>query len=213
MNVQINPQWNANDVMLALVTIAQRIGTDAKLFMYDTGMEYKQQVTIGLSEDMHCGVYHTNKNMDVYIQYPNGAAVIYLESAPGQMTIEGSTTFCATVSHILSAFDPGTASRQPVAFFHCPRLKEMPVGSLLRMLYREAGRMRASMWLSDEAHNAKLVRITSSWMLDVYEKPVDVEFRFPDRGSIVLHLPNCGVYANQQAFSEAGKLLENIEHR
>ena len=122
MTVQINPQWKANDVLLALTTIAQRIGTDAKLYLYDTAMEYQTQVSIGLSEGMYCSVYHANKNMDIYVQYPNGAAVIYLQSAPGQLTIEGSATFCATVSHIISTFDPGMTGRQPAAFFHCPAL-------------------------------------------------------------------------------------------
>lgn len=213
MTLQINPQWDGTDVLLTLTAVAQRIGTDAQLFLYDTAMEYRQQVTIGLSEKMYSSVYHVNENTDVYIQYPNGAAIIYLESVPGQLTLRGGDAFCAAAAKIISGFDPGLTAREPVAFFHCPALGKMSVNALLRLLFKEAGRLRASMWLSDADHNAKMLRITATWMLDVYEKPIDMELRLPDGGCIVFHMPNCGVYANQKGFSEAGKLLENIEHR
>ena len=215
MKHQIDKDWNMFEVLYLMERLAREFSVNASLTLYDDEYGTQERVSLGLSAGMYAAAYHIVREMDIQVTYPDGRSITYSHWDPGFIETQGGDAFDRAVSVRIQTYtvpDEWRMGRPALSFARTRQLQSLPVPEILRLFYRAALDCGASMSLTDEHLNGKLVQITASWMLNVYEQPIDIILRFKEGGWFMLHMANCTGYASSDRFFEAQKLLKYITH-
>ena len=212
MKLHLNEHWDTFDVFCLLESVARDVSMDAVMTVYEENDDITEHVSLGLDAELYAAAYQITSCTDISVSYPDGKSVFYTHWLPGELTLEGSEGFVRAVEARIASFVPKMMiGNRPYTFAQTDKLLALSVNDRLRRFHRAASSTGSSMYLADRHRNGKLVRITASWMLDVYENPIDVLIRFPNDGWFVFHNASGVSYASSNCFSEAQALLNIVQ--
>lgn len=212
MKHQLNVQWDVFDVFCLMESLARESSRDAKLNVYDEGLGEWENVSLGLDVDMYAAAYSIASETDISVTFQDGSRIYYTHWRPDELQSQGNESFENAVELQIRSYTPAETLGMPaLSFAQARRLLSLSVAERLRRFYRAAASAGAAMYLTDSQRNGKLIRITATWMLDVYEDPIDVVIRFKNDGWFIFHNDSGISYARGDRFSEAQGLLNILQ--
>lgn len=208
MKHQLNEKWDTFDVFCLMESLARDVSLDGEMSLYDEEFDTWQDVSLGLEPGMYAVTCAVTSDSSFAVVYPDGKSIQYLRRYPGVLESKGNQAFENAVEARIHAYVPAALGKKPIMFAETRALRSLPADERMRRFYRAAASAGASMHLTDGDRHGKLVRITATWMLDVYEKPIDIVIRFKNGGWFLYHNETGIGYASNERFTEAKGLLK-----
>ena len=208
---QLNDQWDCFEIFRLMETLAREISLDGEMSLYDEEFDRWQEVSLGLDNAMYAAAYRVNSDSSFGVVYPDGKRIAYSCWKPTELVTSGNQAFENAVETRIRAYEPERSGEKPMMFAETKALSALKVDELLRRFFRAAASCGASMHLTDSHRNGKLIRITASWMLDVYEKPIDIVIRFKNGGWFLYHRETGIGYASSERSTEVKGLLKILQ--
>lgn len=211
MKLELDHALDSFDIFLLLEAIARETPDPGCLTIEDEEGSYPKNVSLGLEQAMYREIYPLGQDVLMAVRFPNGDSVTYSHWEPHALYASGTEWFADAVQRRIRQKIPYTAGSVRVISFDasCP-LRELPIQDVVRRLFRCAASKGTGYYLTDANLNGKLVRVASVWLLNSYNKPMDVILRFPQGGFMVYHVDTGVTYASAERYSDVKAILKDI---
>lgn len=207
----IETGMSMDSLLLFLEKTAQAQFREAIVYVEDAyeNMTWRETVSLGLPEIAYKTLVQPSTVERITLSLPNDDKAYTEDESDGRLYLSGSELFCEKIQKSFKDFSPPGLGRYPLMY----QLEgDDEHSETLRMLFRNAKQLNAQLFLSSQDNSGKLIRITSSWMLDAIGTPLDAYIE-KDEEWAIYHFPsNCAIESSNWFFKKHG-LLEKINNQ
>lgn len=213
--IPIPQAWGIRECFLFLTGVADRT-PDSGLVALPGEEEYPpipEIIPTGLPPDLYTEVWLPNISGHVVLETADGGWVEMDPEQPGAFTVLGPEAFTARVQDLMGSSTP--PSKQTEGFcLAVDTERPRPPTEIMRQCFRWAGSVHGSFFVADEKEDhARLIRVSSTWLLDAYEHPIVSLVRFPDGSWVLWHHFWRKLFFTDTRTKEAHALLDQIKNK
>ena len=206
----VRQEWELREWLQALSSVALKMRNGVLLMIGgDEEREEFEHISVGLEAGQYDAVFSLDREYRLVLAFENGYRIEYDPMYPNRIEVDGTEEFEESVRRFMDQFSPKPEEPDENGGFMVE--KHLDPALVLRTMFRFGQQKRCTFRVCDRNTNNRILsRISSSWLLDTCEDPLDAVLEFPDGDWIIYHFTEDRMIFRQNRIDEAGELLDQI---